>query len=250
MNIKEQRKEFLSWESLLPLTPKLWSRVCMKTKCPGHWSRFSRWFQHSTRLPGVCAQNLKILVSALDVLCLTLQKQSPLPFPPCLLPWETDLYGPHQRAYLPSDFGWVWAMRITSRRSEGGRKIKSRYLFSCFPTCQVTLRQLSSPARSPLLSRWSAVPYSVLLGFGNHFLTPSLRAQGRLRVQLELAWVIVLFFMVPYIDTFIINLFVNKSSTNYSILSTCCLFLIGILTDATANQGPAEKYILNTGLSD
>ena len=30
-------------------------------------------------------------------------------------------------------FGWVWAMRITSRRSEGGRKIKSRYLFSCAP---------------------------------------------------------------------------------------------------------------------
>lgn len=59
-----------------------------------------------------------------------------------------------------------------------------------------------------------------------------------------------LFFVVPYIDTFIINLFVNKSSTNYSILSTCCLFLIGILTDAMANQGPAEKYILNTGLSD
>lgn len=34
----------------------------------------------------------------------------------------------------PLAFDWVWPMEITSRRSEGGRKIKSRYLFSCFPS--------------------------------------------------------------------------------------------------------------------
>ena len=223
-------------------------RMHEKTKCPSHWSRFSRWFQHSARLPGVCAQNLKILVAVLDVLCLTLKSSPPSPFHPAFFLGRLTGMDHTRGLTCPLTFGWVWAMGITSRRS-GGRKIKSRYVFSCFPTYQVTLRQLSSLARSPLLSRWSAVPYSVL-GFGNHFLTPSLRTQQRLRVQLVLAWVIVLFFVVPYIDTFIINLFVNKSSTNYSILSTCCLFLIGILTDAMANQGPVEKNILNTGLSD
>lgn len=79
--------------------------------------------------------------------------------------------------------------------------------------------------------------------------TPVPQGLGKARVQLVLAWVIVLFFLVPYIYIFINNLFEVTSPSNYSILSSV-LFLVGTLTDAVAIQEPASMSILETKLSD
>lgn len=47
----------------------------------------------------------------------------PSPPPPCLVPWEADLYGLHQCALLHS--GWVWSMRGIIHRSENRSKDRS-----------------------------------------------------------------------------------------------------------------------------